>query len=132
VAKPNYAITRQFGGDFAAAVLAIKEALGQEGFGILTEIDVSQTLKKKLGVNYPNYYILGACNPPNAYKALMAETEVGLLLPCNVIVFEKGDCVYISAIRPTIALTISDNQALKEIAQLIEDKLMAAVDRAVQ
>ena len=84
--QPVYSIKQKYDGAFEEAVTAITQELEKQGFGILTRIDVKEALKKKLDVNYPNYTILGACNPPNAYKALQAEKEIGLLLPCNVIV----------------------------------------------
>jgi uncharacterized protein (DUF302 family) len=87
---------------FVDAVLRTKEELTKEGFGILTEIDVRATLKKKLDIDYDNYIILGACNPPLAHKALMSEKDIGLLLPCNLVVYEDGSKVYVSAIVPSL------------------------------
>jgi uncharacterized protein (DUF302 family) len=114
--------------DFSSAIAKAKEELKKEGFGILTEIDVKSTLKKKLNINYKNYIILGACNPPFAYKALEAETDIGLLLPCNVIIYEENSKTYISAILPTVAMSFVDNQELKNIAEQIELKLKKAID----
>ena len=128
---PNYAITKRLDGSFDQAVARIKLSLKDQGFGILTEIDVKQTLSQKLGVDFDKYLILGACNPANAYKALQAEVEVGLLLPCNVIVFEKDGGVYVSIIKSSQALTLSSNPALKIIAQKVEDKLIQALKGAV-
>ena len=113
---------------YEEAVEKIKEELSKEGFGILTEVDVKATLKKKLDVDIDKYAILGACNPPNAYKSLSAEQEIGLMLPCNVIVYEKEGRTYISAIRPTVAMGMIDNDKLKDIALDIENKLKRAVD----
>ncbi len=129
--SPNYALTQPFRGTFDQALETIKSTLAAQGFGILTEINVTQTMKKKLNLDYPRYHILGACNPPNAHRALQAETEIGLLLPCNVIVFEKNHQVYLSVIKPTIALTLSSNPALQTIAQIIENKLTTALKQAV-
>src|SRR3989339_1647905 len=86
------------------AVARARERLQKEGFGVLTEIDVKATLKKKLDVDFDKYLILGACNPPFAYKALQAEEDIGLMLPCNVIVHEKGGKTKVSAILPTAVM----------------------------
>lgn len=104
------------------------EELAKEGFGVLTEIDVKKTLKAKLDVNYDDYKILGACNPPFAYKALQSEKEIGLLLPCNVIVYSDGEETFVSAILPTVAMSIVQNDVLKEIADEIERKLKKVID----
>jgi len=110
------------------AIIKTKEELKKEGFGVLTEIDVKATLKKKLDVDFDKYIILGACNPPFAHKALQAEKDIGLLLPCNVIVYEDKDDVFISAILPTIAMGMVENERLKDIAIEVEDKLKKVVD----
>ena len=113
---------------FGEAVKKAKSELAKEGFGILTEIDVKASLKEKLGIEYDNYLILGACNPPFALKALQAEKEIGLLLPCNVVVYEDGEEVFVSAIRPTIAMEIVRNQSLAEVGKTVEEKLKKVVD----
>ncbi|HUX36246.1 MAG TPA: DUF302 domain-containing protein [Candidatus Paceibacterota bacterium] len=113
---------------FAEAVLKTKEELAKEGFGVLTEIDVKATLKKKLDVNYDNYVILGACNPPFALKALEAEKEIGLLLPCNVIVYEENGKTFVSAILPTVAMGMVEKPALADLAKTVEEKLKKAVE----
>ena len=113
---------------FGEAVKKAKSELAKEGFGILTEIDVKASLKEKLGIEYDNYLILGACNPPFALKALQAEKEIGLLLPCNVVVYEDGGEVFVSAIRPTIAMEIVRNQSLAEVGKTVEEKLKKVVD----
>ena len=113
---------------FVDAVLRTKEELAKEGFGILTEIDVKATLKKKLDIDYDNYIILGACNPPLAYKALMVEKDVGLLLPCNLLVYEDGNKVYVSAIVPSVAMGMIENLDLAEIAKDVDGKLKRVVD----
>ncbi len=116
---------------FAEALDKVKAELKGKGFGILSEIDIKATLKMKLDVDYSNYVILGACNPPNAYEALQAEQEVGLLLPCNVILYETNETkVYVSTILPTVAMGIVKNEALAEIAKVIEEKLRAVIDNA--
>lgn len=113
---------------FDEAVVKTKEALAGEGFGVLTEIDVKATMKKKLDVEYDNYLILGACNPAFAHKALQAEKEIGLLLPCNVIVYEDAGTVHVSAIVPSVAIAMVENGALPAIAGEVEEKLKKVID----
>lgn len=111
------------------AIAKVTEALKSEGFGILTEIDVQATLKKKLNVDFKRYRILGACNPPFAYEALMAEDKVGTMLPCNVIVQEQADGkVEVSAIDPVASMAAIENASLAGIANQIQAKLKKAVD----
>ena len=115
---------------FDEAVEHTTAELKKEGFGILTEIDVKATLKKKLDVDFRNYKILGACNPPFAHKALEAESRIGAMLPCNVIVQETADgAVEVSAVDPVASMQAVDNPDLGEIANVIQGKLKAAVDR---
>lgn len=125
----NYGYKKQLNVPFAEAVEKTKARLADEGFGILTEIDVKATLKKKLGVEYDNYVILGACNPPFAYQALQAEKEIGLLLPCNVIVYEDSGKIFVSAILPTVAMGMVDQPGLGDIAVKVEEKLKKVVDK---
>jgi uncharacterized protein (DUF302 family) len=104
--------------DFATAVEKVTAALKTEGFGVLTEIDVKETLKKKLGVDFRPYKILGACNPPLAYKALSAAPEVGLLLPCNVTVAQAEDgSIEVAFVDPLSMLSIVDRPELKAVAE---------------
>lgn len=124
----NYGVKKQINYPFTDAVTKTKAALSEEGFGILTEIDVRATLKKKLNADWDNYVILGACNPPFAFQALQAEKEIGLLLPCNVIVYEDAGKVFASAIRPTVAMGRIKNPALVDIAKEVEDKLTKAIN----
>ncbi len=112
---------------FAEAVKVVKETLTKEGFGVLTEIDVKATMKKKLDVDYDNYIILGACNPQFAHKALQVEKEIGLLLPCNVIVYEDSGEVYVSAIVPSVAMNMVENEDLASIASEVEKKLVSVI-----
>ena len=114
---------------FQVAVDKVKEELQKEGFGVLTEIDVKATLKKKLDVEYDNYIILGACNPPFAYKALQAEKDIGLMLPCNVIIYSDKGKTFVSAILPTEAMSMIKNKALSEISIKIEDKLKKVISK---
>tara|TARA_B100000508_G_scaffold4874_3_gene3880 strand:- start:1242 stop:1625 length:384 start_codon:yes stop_codon:yes gene_type:complete len=113
---------------FERAIEKVTEVLASEGFGVLTTIDVKATMKKKLDVDYENYTILGACNPQFAHQALQAEKEIGLLLPCNIIVYQTGEEVYVSAMLPSVAMSMVDNEELKDIATQVEDKLKAAID----
>lgn len=113
---------------FEEAVEKTRAELAKEGFGVLTEINVKETLKKKLEVEYDNYVILGACNPPFAYEALTTEKEIGLLLPCNVIVFEDNKRIFVSAILPTVAMKVTGNKSLDEIAKKVEEKLKKVVE----
>lgn len=115
--------------DFDETVSSVTQALKKEGFGILTDIDVKSTLKKKLDVDFRNYRILGACNPPFAYKALQAEDKIGTMLPCNVIVQETADGgIEIAAIDPIVSMKAIDNPKLSEIAETIGQKLKTVIE----
>ena len=115
--------------DFDEAVSSVARALKKEGFGILTDIDVKSTIKKKLDVDFRNYRILGACNPPFAYKALQAEDKIGTMLPCNVIVQETADGgIEIAAIDPIASMKAIDNPKLSEIAEKIGQKLKTVIE----
>ena len=110
---------------YARAVERTKAALATEGFGVLSEIDVAATLDKKLGVDFRPYVILGACNPPLAHQALEADREIGLLLPCNVIVYaadEAGKSV-VAAMDPVESLSLSDNEAIRPLAEEVKTRL---------
>jgi len=113
---------------YADAVTKVKDELKKEGFGVLTEIDVKQTLKTKLNIDFENYIILGACNPPLAYQALTAEIDIGVLLPCNVIVYVQNGKTFVSAVLPTVQLGKVGNPELLPIAEQVEKKLKKAVD----
>jgi len=123
----EYSYTKQVDLPFNEAVERTKAALAQEGFGILTEIDVTATLKQKMGVDYDDYVILGACNPPLAYKALQANRAVGLFMPCNVIVYKDNGKILVSAMRPTVALGVVGDTTLLEIAQAAEEKFIKII-----
>ena len=124
----SYGYKKKVNLSYAQAVERTKDELKKEGFGVLTEIDVKATLKKKLDVDYENYVILGACNPPFAYQALQSERDIGLLLPCNVIVYEDQGATYVSAIVPTVAMSMVQNEELGSIAVEVEQKLEKVVD----
>ena len=114
---------------FDKAIARVTEELKKEEFGILTDIDVKATLKKKLDVEFRKYRILGACNPPFAYKALQAEDKIGTMLPCNVIVQEISDGqVEVTAIDPLASMQAVENPALKEIATEISNKLKTVIN----
>ena len=125
----EYGMRRTVSLPYETAVQKTKEALQQQGFGVLAEIDIKEKLKEKLGVDFKRYLILGACNPPLAHKALLAEPEIGLLLPCNVIVYEKtDDTTIVSAIDPDSMLAlIGDNIAVAEVAKDAKFRLQRAL-----
>ncbi len=124
----SYYFNKIVNGEFSNVIGNVTEELKKEGFGILTEIDVKATLKNKLNVDFRNYRILGACNPPFAYKALLAEEKVGIMLPCNVIVQEKPDGkIEVSAVDPMASMQAIDNPTLEEVALLIQHKLKKVI-----
>ncbi len=124
----EYGYKKQVNTNYESAVRKTREELSKEGFGILTEIDVKATLKNKLDIDFENYIILGACNPPFAYRALQAEQDVGLLLPCNVIVYQKAGKTFVSAIMPSASMSMIENGQLGEIAGEVEEKLKKVID----
>ncbi|MBU1023372.1 DUF302 domain-containing protein [bacterium] len=125
----SYYINRIVEMQFDTAVAKAREELKNEGFGVLTEIDVKATLKKKLDVDFRNYIILGACNPPFAYQALQTESNIGVMLPCNVVLQETEDgSTEISAINPLVAMASVNNPDLAEIAEQIRNKLAKVVE----
>lgn len=126
----EYYFRKRLAISFEEAIVKVTEELKKEGFGVLTEIDVKETLKKKLDVETNPYKILGACNPPFAYKALQAEKEIGLMLPCNVIVYiDDNSETIVAAIDPVVSMQAIDNQRLKEIAATVRDKLKLVIER---
>ena len=125
----EYYFSKTIAGSFDNAIEKVTEALKAEGFGILTEIDIKATLKKKLDIDFYNYKILGACNPPFAYKALLAEDKIGTLLPCNVIVQEKvTGQVEVSAVDPAASMQAVENEALSDIAIEIGARLKKVIE----
>lgn len=126
----DYYFAKTLNMTFLKAVDSVKEELKKEGFGILTEIDVQDTLKKKLNVDFRRYHILGACNPPFAYKALLAEDKIGTMLPCNVIVQELADGkVEIAAIDPAASMMAVENPELAKVAEEVRTKLKGVIER---
>ena len=126
----TFGIRKELRTTYDEALIHVPEALKSEGFGVLTEIDVQSTLKQKLGVDFRRYKILGACNPPLAHEALQAELEIGLMLPCNVVVYEADDQrAVVLAIDPTKTLAATDNPKLAALAESVKDKLTRALAR---
>jgi uncharacterized protein (DUF302 family) len=128
----GYTLTTTTTASFADAVDRVRAELKEEGFGVLCEIDVQATLREKLGVEQEPYTILGACNPPLAHQALSVEPQLGTLLPCNVVVYERDGETHISAIDADRMLSVVGNGALAPIAVQVRDKLAAVVDRAAR
>ncbi|MCU0453584.1 MAG: DUF302 domain-containing protein [Bacteroidetes bacterium] len=123
----NYGFGKTTDYTFEQAIERVTEELKKEGFGVLTTIDVQDTLKKKINVDFKRYTILGACNPPFAHKALSTEEEVGLLLPCNVIVYEKEGKTAVSAFDPSVMVAIMQNEAMRPIAAEVEARLRRVI-----
>ena len=124
----EYYFSKTITDSFDNAIKKVTEVLKAEGFGILTEIDIKATLKKKLDVDFYNYRILGACNPPFAYKALLTEDKIGTMLPCNVIVQEKTPgLVEVSAVDPSASMQSVENEKLKEIATEVRARLQKVI-----
>ena len=125
----SYHISRTVTGDFDDVVARTREELSKEGFGVLTEIDVKATLKKKIDADFRPYLILGACNPKLAHRALTAEDKLGVLLPCNVVVQDKGaDGIEISAMDPAAAMSMIDSSEVGEVARIVRDKMEKVVN----
>ncbi len=125
----QFSIKRKVSLSYEDAEQKIRDALSKEGFGILTEIDVKATLKKKLDRDFRKYIILGACNPPYAYRALTIEPEIGVFMPCNVLVYENEDgTATVSAMDPVGVMDVVENPQLRELALEIREKLERAVN----
>ena len=125
-----YAFATRVSLPFTMAVQRVTEELSKEGFGVLTEIDVKATLKKKLDVDFRDYRILGACNPPFAHRALLAEPRIGLVLPCNIVVQDTGGgTCEIAAIDPLASMQAVDNALVRDIAAEVRTKLARVIER---
>ena len=127
--RSGYALSRTLDVSYSEADSRVREALKEEGFGVLTEIDVAATLKEKLDVEFPSYEILGACNPPLAHQALRAEPDVGLLLPCNVVVraLEDGRTM-VEALDPVVQLGVAENDGLTALAEDVRARMMRVLE----
>jgi uncharacterized protein (DUF302 family) len=130
VLTSDYTLSETTTAPFGTAVERVRSELAAEGFGVLCEIDVQANLKARLGVEMEPYLILGACNPPLAHRALEAEPALGVLLPCNVVVYERGGETGIAAIDPERMLSIVDNDELAAVAAEVKARLTNVVSRA--
>jgi len=124
----GYGYGRTLDAPFEAAAQRARESLKSEGFGVLCEINIKEKLKEKLGVDFTSYLILGACKPPLAYQALQNEANLGLLLPCNVVVYEEGGQTFVAAVDAFKMLSVVGNRALSEIAGQVNEKLRRVID----
>ncbi|HUM00313.1 MAG TPA: DUF302 domain-containing protein [Mycobacterium sp.] len=125
------ALSTELHTSFNEAVKKTRDALAENGFGVLTEIDVKATLKEKLGADMEDYLILGACNPPLAHRAVGIERQIGLLLPCNVVVRKdpaRSDTVLVEAMNPKVLVDVTANSALRPVADEVTNKLQSAID----
>ena len=119
----DYGFSKSVDLSFEQTIDKVTNELKKEGFGVLTSIDVKETLKKKINVDFKKYTILGACNPPIAHKALLEEEELGLLLPCNIIVYEKEDKTVVSVFDPMIMTKVIDNEKIVPVAGQVKERL---------
>lgn len=124
----SYYFSKTLDMPFEEAIEKTTAALKEEGFGVLTEIDIKATLKEKLDVDFKKYQILGACNPPLAHKALTSEDHIGLMLPCNVIVQEQNGKVEVAAVDPVASMQAVENDELGDVAQKVRDLLKKVVN----
>jgi len=124
----EYYFSKNVNMPFDEVIGKVTEALKEEGFGVLTDIDVAATMKKKLDKDMPAYRIMGACNPHFAFQAIQAEDKVGVMLPCNVIVQDKGDHVEVSAVDPMASMQAIDNEKLVGIAREVKARLQKVVE----
>lgn len=125
----SYYFSKTLGLSFDEALVRVTEELKKEGFGILTEIDVKETMKKKLNVDFRKYKILGACNPPLAHKAIQTEDKIGTMLPCNVIVQEMSEGqIEVAAIDPVASMQTVENPKLQDVADQVRVKLKRVID----
>ena len=128
IATIGYGFRRELDMPFDQAVQRTRDALAGEGFGVLCEIDIKAKLKEKLGVDFRNYLILGACNPPLAFEALQEEIDLGLLLPCNVVVYEQESKVAVGVIDAAKMMSVVGNENLNKTAQTVNEKLRRVID----
>jgi uncharacterized protein (DUF302 family) len=124
----DYGFTKELDISFDETVTKVTEALKREGFSVLTTIDIQQKFKEKLGIDFQRYLILGACNPTFAHKAIVAEENIGLMLPCNILVYEKDRKTVLGVIKPSVAMKMIPNPELERNAQTVEAKLKSVFD----
>ena len=124
-----YGITRTVSMSYDSAIARLRDLLKEEGFGVLTEIDVKRTLKEKIGKDVDPYVILGACNPKLAARALEIEPDIGLLLPCNVIVSQRGDGTRVGVVNPQSMVAFTSNPALAEVSKEADERLRRVIER---
>ena len=127
----NYGFTKEIDASFEEALDKVSNELKKEGFGILTKINIAEKFKEKLGIDFKKYMILGACNPPSAHKAILVEENIGLMLPCNVVIYERQEKTVVSMIKPTVAMKMIGNVELERIATTIERKLKKVFDAII-
>ena len=127
-----YSYKKQTNKTYSKALKDVQVSLKKQGFGIITRIDIQKTFKEKIGKNVGKYTILGACNPTFAYESLKEEKDIGLLLPCNVIVYEEQENTYIACIKPTVAMDMVQNPTILTIAIAVEKKLKRAINEAIK
>jgi uncharacterized protein (DUF302 family) len=123
-----YSFSRVLSVPYEETIAKVKDSLKSEGFGVLTEIDVQKTLKEKLNQDFRKYIILGACNPPLAHRVLQAEPEVGVLLPCNVLVYEEEGKTVVSAMDPEAAMVLVKNEKVGEVAKQVRQKMQRVLN----
>ena len=124
----DYGFTKELDIPFDETVTKVTEALKREGFSVLTTIDIQQKFNEKLGIDFQRYLILGACNPTFAHKAIVAEENIGLMLPCNILVYEKDRKTVLGVIKPSVAMKMIPNPELEINAQTVEAKLKSVFD----
>ena len=123
----KYGFTKEIDASFEETLDKVSNELKKEGFGILTQINVTEKFKEKLDIDFKKYIILGACNPPSAHKAILIEENIGLMLPCNVVIYERKNKTVVSIIKPKVAMKMIGNVELDKIASTIEKKLKKVV-----
>lgn len=124
----DYGTTTEVNYSYSEAIEKTKEVLAEHGFGVLSEIEVSEKLREKLDVDFDDYMILGACNPEKAYQGLQEEQELGLLLPCNVIIYREDGKTFVSAVKASKALEVAGNENLETVAEEVEKDLEKVIN----
>ena len=124
----NYGFYKELNMSFEKIMKQLPEKVKEQGFGIVSQIDMKEKFKEKLGVESKNYMILGLCDPASAIKSIQADQSIGLMLPCNMVVFEKGDKTAVSIIKPTIAMSMVENEKLESISHDVETRLKQIFD----